>query len=468
MLELKEKRTYTAKHFRKENGVFVAKAHLGHIHHKIGGSFWTSDIRFNDKGDRYEMDKHNYQLIVSRCFGTVEYRNVYDGASHRIIYEPYAIAWHNPYTGDTQIYRHKEKVEGKLNEKQNKIYYKNAFGPGIDFEVRLRRSGFAKEIVIPKKPILQPVPPTKNHRLVALFRYTENGLKLEKGKLGDKPIMSFCEGDNSQTIIKQAYGYDSGIVPQKLPIQVNWFGRGGEKWQMKFLPLDKFSQAVYPIRFDTVTDYYSGSGDGYVVNEGSSNWSTVRDGANGTRSDYTATTFSEYVGKYSSGLYRIYRPFMPVDTSSLPAGASITAASVFLYVTGKQDNDNDANGYIAVVQASQADPTLLTTADFDAVSFVEGSNQYDITSISTNAWLEMVMNTTGLGWINTSGYTKLAWLEGHDINNDPIVLPNYKYNNISAYSSEDTSGHNPYLEVTYTAGGGGGATKPQFVGFAGL
>jgi hypothetical protein len=305
MAEIQNKRTYTAKTFQNPDGSFTLQAHLGHIHYKENGEFQDSDISFADMGTYWEMTKHNYNLKVLKDFSAptlIEYKNLWEGNSHTITYEPKMLAWVNATDlSDMQVFRNQQAVQGVLNDKV--IKYAGAFGAGIDFEITLHRSGFKKEIVIQSLASLEN-PPTANHKLVALFKYDGTGLNIKNrtdGAVWDK--QSYMEGLDGfeieeadpikKSLIKPAYIIDSTEGPPRPEaIKVFWKLHNGSLWQAKILPKQFLLNATYPVRADTVTSYYSGAGDGYVYSPspGTANWATARDGATGSSVDYTSAS----------------------------------------------------------------------------------------------------------------------------------------------------------------------------------
>ena len=232
---------------------------------------------------------------------------------------------------------------------------------------------------------------------------------------------------------------------------------------------------------------YSGAGDGrasenvVAFQDGCSmviSWNNAHD-FGGDASDYTSTTVNApYV--YAEWSVEpgpdpdfcntnIARAFVPIDTSSIPSGATISSATFNVYVTAKEDTDNDAEAYITVVQTSQAAHNTLSNGDYDACGAVDNPTEgidsgqrKDITSISTSAYLSFTLNSTGLGWIkksgetsncgSTAGITCLGMREGHDAT-DTRITAFTGANSITFYASEQTGTSNdPYLSVTYTGG----------------
>lgn len=237
---------------------------------------------------------------------------------------------------------------------------------------------------------------------------------------------------------------------------------------------------------DTLSPF-SGAGDGAVSNSMSDNtggasppvctWSTVRTAGTGNASSPSATSLS--VGSSYDYQYEpltigtctitISRGFLPFDTSSLSADATVSAASLSAYVTSVDNGDNDGNDYITVSTSTQATHSTLVDADYDtagpltmntASEAVDSGQRKDITSISTNAYLTFTFNSAGITAVKKSGETAtcsastgitcIALREGHDANNDPVATAAFS---VVSFSASETTGtaQDPYLTITYTA-----------------
>lgn len=203
-------------------------------------------------------------------------------------------------------------------------------------------------------------------------------------------------------------------------------------------------------------DIYSGAGDGQVKNNpGSTNWATVHDATNGSAFDSTGTIANAMVDKDVAN-FEITRTFFPTDTSSLGAGATITAATFKGYVIGVYNADDDGDDWINVVQTSQASNTVLATEDYDQCGAVsnptEGATRIDYTGLATSAYTTWTLNATGLTWINPTGYTLIGLREGHDAINSAFAGANNTNDGIQINTSEQTgTANDPYMTITYTA-----------------
>lgn len=154
------------------------------------------------------------------------------------------------------------------------------------------------------------------------------------------------------------------------------------------------------------------------------------------------------VSRYTNQ-YDFVRGFVPFDTSSIPDGATITSATLQMYVNSKDDACNDAYSYISVVQSTQASSSSLANADYDQLGTTKGSDDIDYTGVTTGAYNTWTLNATGLTWISKTGITYLGLKDGHDIENNIGSL-----SGANMYSALNFQWHAdanpPILTVNYT------------------
>lgn len=229
-----------------------------------------------------------------------------------------------------------------------------------------------------------------------------------------------------------------------------------------------FSNVVYA----ATNTSYSAVGDGHVYGTSLTSWADAR--SLGTGIDYTNTVAlsqSYYHvtdgGKGDFTSWSITRTFLPFDTSSISADATISAATLNTYIIIVWDTDVDEYDYITVVQTSQASHSSLVTADYDNIVTTEGiatGQRKDLATISTSTYLIFTLNSTGLGWIaksgassdcsSTNGISCFGLREGHDNVGPSIATPaagGTHTNGIQISTSEETgTSQDPYLSVTYT------------------
>lgn len=165
----------------------------------------------------------------------------------------------------------------------------------------------------------------------------------------------------------------------------------------------------------------------------------------GFYTDDTAGTTAKVESYYRStsfGSCRIFKVHLPFDTSSLGAGATVSAATVSVYVVSKVNGVDDGNDVIQVVQGS---------ATFGSFGSTLGATGIDIGSISTSAYNTFTLDATGRGWVSTTGTTNLGLREYHDMLDS--MSSNINGNSIVLSTSENTgTSQDPYMSITYTPG----------------
>lgn len=468
-------RDYKTTTYQLPDGTYRLNAHAGDIRYKDAqGNFVDSDISFADMGTHWEMSKHNYHLRVAKNFGAarlLQFENVYDGASTSITYEPHSLVWYDAATDDMQTYRTQQNVTGTISG--NTIRYTNAFGAGVNFEVTLHRSGFRKEVVIPNKPANMPTPPGPNYKLYALFKYTGDNILVKKNDgttwnqtgrftADDGFVLTEAANDLKRTFIKPAYAVDSSsTAPMRLKLNVTWMLRNRALWQAKEIPIAQFATATYPVRFDTVTGYYAGAGDGYVEEQTCNSFSIVR-GAAGDVADYTTGTILHRNQK-GGGCYNLWsRSIFQFDTSALGSGATISSSTVYIYSDAANTLQNFSCGASAeainLYKTTTGSNTTLSTSDY-------GISNWTLTQLSDNdvsysAWdadryQSFGLNSTGKSAINKTGYTVIGLLTNADADNSDPACGSYGYRIYGIRMSETSgTGNDPYIEIEYTASGG--------------
>lgn len=219
---------------------------------------------------------------------------------------------------------------------------------------------------------------------------------------------------------------------------------------------------------------FAGAGDGdvYADDDFTADWSVARSATDGDLASPTNTTsdFQSFCGVDIENVesFNIYRAFFPFDTSSMPGGSTVSAATLNIYITSKTNGDNDGTDYAVVVSSSQGTHTTLTTTDFDQVGATAYSDTPDFSTLTINTYNTLTLNASGRAAIKgsgqtstcsaTAGITCLSVREGHDYANHPIACgfpgPSLTRNRITFRTSEQTgTSEDPYLSVTYTVGG---------------
>ena len=182
-------------------------------------------------------------------------------------------------------------------------------------------------------------------------------------------------------------------------------------------------------------------------------WNNARSGASPsvfdaavTNSIHTRITIVPRTGNY---IGQIDRSFLLYDTSSLTVNATISSATLSIYITAKNNTNNSGNDTLNIVTTTPASNTTLATGDWGNVGTTLQASAVDLSVLTTTAYNNFSLNSTGLVNISKTGVTKFGLRMGEDINN---VQPADDTQNSVTYSAAEEAGtsQDPKLEVTYT------------------
>ena len=218
MKELKNKRTYTTKHFDKGDGSFVIEAFNKPVHYKDeNGQLQDVDLTIIDKGDYYDVAKTEFSIRVQKNFlasDFLQYKNRYKGGKHILSFEPAPLVWFNKKDwSDEVIVGQPQNIKGVVEG--NKIIYKNAYGEGFDFEITILLTGFRKEIVIQNNSFLS-TKPTKSCCPIWNFSSHFKG-NIEPFCSSDIPISKSASGESIGQCCRQCSSTRSLLLPGQDP-----------------------------------------------------------------------------------------------------------------------------------------------------------------------------------------------------------------------------------------------------------
>ena len=179
--------------------------------------------------------------------------------------------------------------------------------------------------------------------------------------------------------------------------------------------------AKYPqIYLVTAPPFNPASGEGTMRRDDELSWAAARDATTADSVGSGAQIESTYTGDPSQ-FYLCYRAAQPFDTASLTASALVKTPITFeayrddSQITGANPFANQSSTTIVLVQSTQSDPTTLTTADFDNLSFVSKGSQ--ALSGTSNGAYSISVSITDTTLIQNQGYTKLYAITGLDLSN---------------------------------------------------
>ena len=509
-VELKELRSYNSKHiligsFANGEQVRQMNAHTGHIHYKdkITGKLENIDNTLIPKGDYFEMDKASYGLKIPRWSDEfIRFDNQFEGADHSIELRP--VGQRKEFIKTDKCHLLAKDVFGQgidielgagynsfrkevvINEKPTDL----SKDLELKFEIKadglkLKYAPYELDQATLDKilPLQELVYDTHKKRLKALTEkkvlneieqqeikdiqdereFLVGKIDRLRRKVWDKTntresILDFWFDDEQgkRSHFRRFMVWDSKGNAQKIKVRLT--NENGKLFLTKIIPKEFLEKAIYPVRTDTTTSYAATAGDGFVYYQSpsSESWDVVHDKTVGTGVDYTGTVEYAFVIRGGGGIAcQIYRSFIPIDTSALPTGAVISAATLNLYIHSIAEScDDDAQAYSTVVQTTQASTNSLITEDYDQCGAVDnptkGSNDINtVAGLTVDAWGVWTLNAAGRSWIVDDGITKLGIREGHDIEDISSAVCSYNWANFRSSEYADTAS-DPYLSVTYT------------------
>jgi len=493
MKELREKRSLTAKHFDNGDGTFTVQAHSGHIHYndKVGGTGMRSidhTLFFDGNKRGWYFNYHSFNpFIPEYSDGWVEFRDLFEKKDQTIKYRAHA---------SHVLGRVVEPSEIGIDSltQVNCVIYENAFGEGLDYIIYFTRSTMKKVVRIRdgyksnsdmlfswdvEFPKLKKVFRTEKKQNIGTELAYE--LDITKSKVLDtkkKTLIGVDSNDGREwyTYIKDFKCWDSGGIGEHNESSISVLYDAEQKTITKIVPAEFLAISIGDVFSDTTTSYYAGSGDGGAGFERptSGTWSYVHDTATSAFANNTGT-YLQNGGSDGCGVgtgfwssLGITRSFFPFDTSSIDDGATITSASLFLYITAHYNTGGiTAKDYFSVVETNQASTSSISTGDYDecgkstangwssamSTDIIKLSSDITATSLTDSTYKEFVLNSTGIAAVSKTGYTKLGVRNGYDLENVSQSTSTNTFTFFHTNTSEQTgSANDPYLSVTYTTG----------------
>jgi RHS repeat-associated protein len=199
----------------------------------------------------------------------------------------------------------------------------------------------------------------------------------------------------------------------------------------------------------TTSTFYGSSGDGRSCTINSyPTWGSARNASEGNATSYSAVGLQIGAEEEPGASYAVCRAFIPFDTSALPDSATIAGATLSVV---KYDGTNPQTS--GLIQTSQPSTSTLTDDDFDALTLnspAEGTSDRVDTNASNGSAISYTLNTTGIGWLSKTGWTKLGIRYTGDIDN--VTPPTDVRRYVMVYSSDQAgTTQDPTLVVEHGA-----------------
>ena len=228
----------------------------------------------------------------------------------------------------------------------------------------------------------------------------------------------------------------------------------------RFVPALSFgfsTLTAYPVPGTTV--------DGYVGRFASAtSWASITGGA-GNEYDYTSAN-TEYVGfnidNPNNLFLEVVRCIFLFNTSSLTSGATISAAIMSLYGSGKNNGTTLTTGNIDIYTSSPASNTVLANSDYANLGATsQTGSPITYTAFSTSGYNDFTFNATGRGNVSKTDVSKFGARNAiWDANGvaPPFGTAGSSWNISGYYSDQSGTSQDPKLVVTYTVATASGAS----------
>jgi len=182
------------------------------------------------------------------------------------------------------------------------------------------------------------------------------------------------------------------------------------KWEAFRLYISDTSEITAAITDGDSPTLYSSDSDGHITAT-STVYNTAWAAASGT---IAAGNDTFDIGQnFATPNYNIWRGFVFFDTSSIPDNATIISATLSLYGV----TDNSVTDFLITVQNGQAtyptDPLAVT--DYNKSYYSGDGGSLTTEGFNTVGYNNITLNSTGIGWINLTGTTKLCLRSSRDI-----------------------------------------------------
>jgi hypothetical protein len=218
----------------------------------------------------------------------------------------------------------------------------------------------------------------------------------------------------------------------------------------------------------TVSTFFAGPGDGWAEGFDAA-WNGAHDLATANGGTDPTSTILRVMSAIFGAAFSLRRAWFPFDTSALPNGDDVSAATFSAWCTSQNGNgDPDGDDWFNIVgPTTQADPTTLVDADFDTCGAVDSPTEMSsdrklYSAHTVGAYNNWILNAAGLALISKTAYTLIGMREGHDVLDSPYAGAVDTANQVRFSTSEETgTTQDPKLVVTHAAAPTMGYVRPN-------
>jgi hypothetical protein len=190
----------------------------------------------------------------------------------------------------------------------------------------------------------------------------------------------------------------------------------------------------------TVIDQTTTTGD-QLLSDAMATYALARDAATGTVSNMSGAAAQNWLHNSLIGTYYVRRVQIGFDTSSIPDGDTISAATMTVYSNATGGGDTDNYSVVLLNNTAAGTSSPLVSGDFDGFPSTS-IGSLDLTSL-TNIGANVAITLTDFAVINKTGTTLIGVRLSGDINNSTPTGSNLlRVNQAADY---------PFLTITHAA-----------------
>jgi len=163
--------------------------------------------------------------------------------------------------------------------------------------------------------------------------------------------------------------------------------------------------------------------------------------ARATSTGYNQVADTAVIGQYLLGAYECDRTFLSFDTSALPSGAAVSAATLYVVASGVDQSDTDFNVQVyryVWIETLAANQEANYDGAYGGTATLEGTLRATADGFVSGTTYSMALSAAG---VNTAGDSKYTIVSSADVSGAaPIGLEVVRIARTPL----------PILEVTYT------------------
>jgi len=340
-----------------------------------------------------------------------------------------------------------QAVDGILSS-PNVVTYSNAFGPGINIQIKVGSKGIKKWVVIKK---------TSQKKLtfdfeiccsglpdLKAFAAKETGAIVGVDGIAEKnvfPDQKLIVNDDVVTAVSHVNAWDGDGRHCTIPVDSSILKENGKTILRKMIGIP--DNAVFPITTDASISVGSGAWDA-TLGQTSATWAGGRDAVQGIVTA-GASSINAAVDSFMGFMFSAYRAAMTFDTSGIGSSLAVIS-SASLWISRKYIG---APGQvIRLVPFETVNESGYATTDYNISHW--GTTQLATGDLTVNdvgfSPQTITLVAAGFNKINKVGNTMLGFRE---VNWDIDDVQPSNYRGVGIESSESGSSTDPQLTVNY-------------------